>query len=264
MSARIATLALALACMAAAHSAYSAPAAPPVGSLPSGDGATDATYTSYGIGPHMMDDAITTHLDLEKLEFAHDRDARNGLRWDGEFWAGTDRDKLWLKSEGEHEGGDTAGRAEAYWSHAVSPFWDLQLGARRDFGGGPARTWMGVGVEGTAPYGIETELTAYVGASGRTALALKAQYDLLLTQRLILTPELEANAYGRNDARRDIGSGLSDATLSLRLRYEITREVAPYIGVSFGRKFGDTARYAQADGDSRSDRALLAGVRIRF
>jgi copper resistance protein B len=236
----------------------------PVGPLPTSDGSTQQTYSSYGIAPHMMDDALTTHLDLEELEFTHDRGEQNGLHWDGEFWVGTDRNKLWLKSEGDRAGGDTSGKAEAYWSHAISPFWDLQLGTRRDFGDGPARSWLGIGIEGTAPYGIETELTAYAGTSGRTALALKTQYDLPLTQRLILTPKIEANAYGENDAQRNIGNGLSDASFSLRLRYEIRREIAPYIGVSFGRKFGDTARYAEADGNSRSDRAILAGMRIRF
>nr|WP_235610723.1 copper resistance protein B [Bordetella sp. H567] len=249
---------------ATARAQPAAAPAPPAGTLPTSDGTTSQPYASYGIMPHMMDDAIITHLDIEKLEFMRDRDDRDGLRWDAEFWAGTDRDKLWLKSEGDHARGDTAGRAQAYWSHAISPFWDAQLGARRDFGAGPARTWMGLGLQGTAPYGIETELTVYAGTEGRTALALKATYDLLLTQRLILAPEVEANAYGKDDARRNIGSGLSDATFSLRLRYEVTREVAPYVGVSFGRKFGDTARYAQAEGDSRSDRAILAGVRIRF
>lgn len=238
--------------------------AAPAGALPRSDGAASLPYSAYGIAPHMMDDAVSTHLDMEKLELTHDRGERNGLRWDGEFWAGTDRDKLWLKSEGERAGGDTAGKVEAYWSRAISPFWDAQLGARRDFGGGPAGTWLGVGVQGTAPYGIETELTLYAGASGRTAVSLKARYDLLLTQQLILAPELEANAYGRDDARRGIGSGLSDAAFSLRLRYEITQEFAPYVGLSFGRKFGETARYAEADGDGRSDRAIVAGVRIRF
>lgn len=222
------------------------------------------SYAAYGIAPHMMDDAVTTHLDMRQLEFTHDRDASNGLHWDGDFWVGTDRDKLWLKSEGERTGGATAGKAEAYWSRAVSPFWDAQLGARRDFGAGPARTWLGLGIEGMAPYGIDTELTLYAGASGRTALALKARYDLPLTQQLVLAPEIEANAYGKSDADRRLGSGLSDATLSLRLRYTLTGAIAPYVGVSFGRRFGDTARYAELEGESRSTRAILAGVRVRF
>lgn len=239
-------------------------AAPAVGSLPSSDGATEQRYSHYGIHPHMMDNVITSHLLFDKLGVAYDRNQQTGLQWDGQFWIGRDLNKLWIKSEGERLNGNSDGKVEVFWNRTVSPFWDLQLGARRDFGTGPKRNWAAFGVQGVAPYNIETEITGYVGSSGRTALALKLEYDLLITQRLIFTPEIEANAYGKNDPARGIGSGLSDASLSLRLRYEVTREFAPYIGVSFGRKFGKTASYASAEGESRSDRSILAGVRIWF
>ena len=184
---------------------------------------------------------------------------------DGRFWFGTATDRLLIKSEGEREnGGGSGGKVEAFWSHAVSPFWDLQLGARRDIGSGPKRNWAAIGIEGVLPYNIELEATGYAGSSGRTALALKAEYDLLLTQRLIFTPELEASLYGKDDPERGIGSGLSDGSLSLRLRYEVTREFAPYIGVSFERKVGQTARYASDAGASRSQTAIMAGVRFWF
>ena len=237
---------------------------PAVGTLPTSDGTTDRRYSAYDIHPHMMDDMITSHLLFDKLGVAYDRDGETGLQWDGQFWIGRDLNKLWIKSEGDRVNGNTDGKVEAFWSHTFSPYWDFQLGARQDFGTGPKRTWAAFGIQGVAPYNIETEATAYVGGAGRTALALKAEYDLLLTQRLILTPEIEANLYGKDDKARGIGAGLSDASLSLRLRYEVTREVAPYIGVSFGRKFGKTARYASDDGESRSERAILAGVRIWF
>lgn len=237
---------------------------PLIGTLPTSDGTTDKTYSVYGIRPHMMDDMVTRQLMFDKLGVAYGRDGNTGLQWDGQFWIGRDLDKLWIKSEGDRLNGNSDGKVEAFWSHTVSPFWDLQLGARRDFGTGPKRNWAALGIQGVAPYNIETELTGYVGPSGRTALALKAEYDLLLTQRLVLTPEIEASVYGKDDRDRDIGTGLSDATLSLRLRYEVTREIAPYVGVSFGRKFGKTARYASGEGESRSERAILAGVRIWF
>ncbi|MBO1112160.1 copper resistance protein B [Bordetella petrii] len=237
---------------------------PAVGTLPTSDGTTDHRYSAYDIHPHMMDDMITTHLLFDKLGVAYNRDGETGLQWDGQFWIGRDLNKLWIKSEGDRVNGSTDGKLEAFWSHTFSPYWDFQLGARRDFGTGPKRNWAAMGIQGLAPYKFETELTAYVGEAGRTALALKAEYDLLLTQRLILTPEVEASLYGKDDKARGIGAGLSDASLSLRLRYEITREVAPYIGVSFGRKFGKTARYASEDGESRSERTILAGVRIWF
>lgn len=241
------------------------PDSPPVGSLPSSDGAAERGYDSYGIHPHMMDNAPAWQVLFDKFGVSRNRDGQNALQWDGRYWYGTATDRLLLKSEGEREsGGGSQGKFEAFWSHAVSPFWDLQLGARRDIGTGPKRNWAAIGIEAVLPYNIELETTAYVGASGRTALALKAEYDLLLTQRLIFTPELEASLYGKSDPARGVGSGLSSGSLSLRLRYEVTREFAPYIGVSFDRKFGQTARYASDAGDSRSQTALIAGVRFWF
>lgn len=242
-----------------------APAAPQVGSLPASDGAGERGYDSYGIHPHMMDNAPTWQVLFDKFGLARSRDGQNTQEWDGRFWFGTATDRLLIKSEGEREnGGGSGGKVEAFWSRAVSPFWDLQLGARRDIGSGPKRNWAAIGIEGVLPYNIELEATGYAGSSGRTALALKAEYDLLLTQRLIFTPELEASLYGKDDPERGIGSGLSDGSLSLRLRYEVTREFAPYIGVSFERKFGQTARYASDAGASRSQTAIMAGVRFWF
>ena len=236
-----------------------ASAAPPVGSLPSSDGAGQRGYDSYGIHPHMMDNAASSRLLFDKFGGSRNRDGQNALEWDGRFWWGTATDRLVVKSEGEREsGGGSDAKVEAFWSRAISPFWDLQLGARRDFGAGPKRNWAALGIEGVLPYNIEFETTAYAGPSGRTALAMKAEYDLLLTQRLIFTPELEASAYGRNDPERGIGSGLSKGSLSLRLRYEVTRQFAPYIGVSFDRKFGRTADYASEAGQGRSQAAVLA------
>lgn len=247
------------------HGAAPATSAPPVGSLPSSDGAGERDYDSYGIHPHMMDNAPAWQVLFDKFGVSRNRDGQNALEWDGRYWFGTATDRLVIKSEGEREsGGGSDGKVEAFWSHAVSPFWDLQLGARRDIGTGPKRNWAAIGIEGVLPYNIELETTAYVGASGRTALALKAEYDLLLTQRLIFTPELEASLYGKSDRERGIGSGLSSGSLSLRLRYEVTREFAPYVGVSFERKFGQTAQYASDAGASRSQTAVIAGVRFWF
>ncbi len=239
--------------------------APPIGSLPSSDGAAPRGYDSYGIHPHMMDNTATWQLLFDKFGGSRNRGGQNALEWDGRFWFGTATNRLVIKSEGEREsGGGSDAKVEAFWSHAISPFWDLQVGARRDVGTGPKRNWAAVGIEGVLPYNIELETTAYAGPSGRTALAMKAEYDLLLTQRLIFTPELEASAYGRNDPARGIGSGLSKGSLSLRLRYDITREFAPYVGVSFERKFGRTANYASDAGESRSQTAVIAGVRFWF
>ena len=230
------------------HGAASSPAAPPVGSLPSSDGTDARGYDNYGIRPHMMmmDNMPAAQLLLERFGWSRNRDGQNAREWEGRFWYGTATNRLTIKSEGEAENanGGSSGRVEALWSHAITPFWDLQLGARRDFGTGPKRNWAAFGIEGMLPYRIELEATGYVGPSGRTALGLKAEYDLLLTQRLVFTPELEASLYGKSDSERGIGSGLSSGSLSLRLRYEVTRQFAPYVGVSFERKFGQTADYA--------------------
>lgn len=250
-----------------AEANHDAPAAdaPPVGSLPASDGEGPRGYDSYGIHPHMMDNAPTWQVLFDKFGASRNRNGQNALEWDGRFWFGTATDRLLVKSEGEREsGGGSDGKVEAFWSHAISPFWNLQLGARRDIGAGPKRNWAAVGVEGLLPYNVELTATAYAGPSGRSALALKAEYDLLLTQRLIFTPELQASVYGKNDPQRGIGSGLSQGSLSLRLRYEVTREFAPYVGVSFERKFGQTASYASDAGESRSQAAVIAGVRFWF
>ncbi len=250
------------------HGAAPSPAAPPVGSLPSSDGSDARGYDTYGIRPHMMmmDNMPAAQLLLERFGWSRNRDGQNAREWEGRFWYGTATNRLTIKSEGEAENanGGSSGRVEALWSHAITPFWDLQLGARRDFGTGPKRNWAAFGIEGMLPYRIELEATGYVGPSGRTALGLKAEYDLLLTQRLVFTPELEASLYGKSDPERGIGSGLSSGSLSLRLRYEVTRQFAPYVGVSFERKFGQTADYASAAGAGRSQTAIMAGIRFWF
>jgi copper resistance protein B len=137
-------------------------------------------------------------------------------------------------------------------------------GIRHDFGTDPSRDWAALGIQGLAPYKFDVEATAYVGPSGRAAVRLKTSYDLLLTQRLILTPEVDANLYTKEDLDRGIGTGLSDTALGLRLRYEIRREFAPYFGVSYVQKYGKTADIARTNGDPAHDLQLVAGVHIWF
>ncbi len=215
-------------------------------------------------GMDMLDNAAIGMLLIDQLEVTHG-DGGSGQRWEMQGWYGNDLDKLWLRSEGERSGGRTADAdLEASWSHAVAPYWDTQLGVRHDFGHGPARDWAAFGIAGLAPYFFETQATLYVGPSRRTAARLRTDYDVLFTQRLILQPELEVNFYGRADLQREIGSGLSDARLGLRLRYEFRRQFAPYVGVSWTRRFGDTAGLARAAGEAVFDHQWVAGVRIWF
>ena len=151
-----------------------------------------------------------------------------------------------------------------FWDHAFASFWDWQAGARHDSGLGAEREWAAFGVRGLAPYWFNVEATAYAGEEGRTAWRLRGEYEVLFTQRVILQPELEVNLYSKDDSRRAVGSGLSDAEFGLRLRYEIRREFAPYVGVVWQRHFGDAARFARLDGRDASDTQIVAGVRFWF
>jgi copper resistance protein B len=135
---------------------------------------------------------------------------------------------------------------------------------RHDTGSGDARNWLALGVQGLAPYWFETEATAYVRAGGAIAARFDVRYEVLFTQRLILEPELGANFYSKNDPQHATGSGLSDLEFGLRLRYEVRRQFAPYVGVSWTRRFGNTARFAQAGGGERSSVSAVAGVRLWF
>ncbi len=215
-------------------------------------------------GMDMRDDAPLGMLLFDRLEYFDGRDS-HGAAFDAQAWYGNDKNRLWLKAEGETGAGRLQDlRVEALWDRPVSAFWDMQAGVRHDAGIGPAHNWAAFGIQGLAPYWFELQATVYVGPSGRTAFRLESEYELLLTQRWILQPRFEANLYSRGDPQRGIGSGLSDATLGLRLRYEITRRFAPYLGVEFERRFGETATLARSKGESAFDSRVVAGVRIWF
>jgi len=150
------------------------------------------------------------------------------------------------------------------YSKAIARYWDFQLGVRHDFKPSPSRSWATIGFKGLAPYFFDIDAAAFIGESGRTALRFEAEYELLLTQRLILTPEIELNIYGQNDPDVGIGAGLSDLEVGLRLRYEIRREFAPYIGINWSRLFGNTADFAKIAGEDTSEAQLVIGFRAWF
>lgn len=223
----------------------------------------------YDYGPmtgmDMHDDPAVGGLLLDRLEYVDARDGGHALVVDGQAWYGRNFDKLWLKFEGEHADGRLQDlRTEALWSHAVASFWDAQLGVRHDFGAGPARTWAAFGIEGLAPYWFETEATFYVGQSGRTAARVAFEYEARFTQRLILQPSLEANFHGQDDPQRGVGSGLSGIEAGLRLRYEIRREFAPYVGLVWQQRFGRSRDFARAHGEPADDLQFVAGFRVWF
>lgn len=201
---------------------------------------------------------------VDRLELNHTRDG-NSTAYDTQAWFGRDYNRLVIKAEGEVAKGKLEeARTELLWGHAIATFWDTQLGVRYDSGEGPDRGWLAFGVQGLAPYWFEVDAAAYVGDNGRTALRLGAEYELLLTQKLVLQPRIELNLYGKSDVERGIGSGLSEAQTGLRLRYEFTRQFAPYIGVERASKFGKTADLARADGEKSGETRWVAGVRFWF
>ena len=213
-------------------------------------------------GMDMADQEPFGMLLLDKFEYA---EKDRSLRLDSEAFYGDDYNKLWLKADGGRANGRLAAtRLEVLWDRIFATYWSTQIGVRRDIGEGPRRNWAAFGVQGLAPYWFDVEATAYVGENGRSAVRAEASYDLLFTQRLILQPNLEINLYGKNDPAREIGSGLSDVDLGLRLRYEIRRQFAPYVGVSWQRKFGKTADYARAAGKDTHDTQFVVGVRVWF
>jgi len=224
----------------------------------------DMSYQQMVALMQMDDTARTGKLLFDQLEWRHTGEG-NAAVWDAEGWYGGDTNKVWLRSEGEHVGGTTQNaRADLLWDHTFARWWSVQAGGRQDFGAGPGRTWAAIGVQGLAPYWFDTEATFYVGEQGRTAVRLKTEYELLFTQRLILQPEGEANLYGKADPARQLGSGLSDLEIGLRLRYEVQREFAPYIGVVWSRQFGGTADRVRESGGDPNDVQFVAGLRAWF
>lgn len=189
------------------------------------------------------------------------------FRWDGEGWIGTNMNKLWVKSEGVvSDGVMSDGDQEFLYDRPIPHmrYFDAQVGIREDLDSGPARTWAAIGIEGLAPYFFEFAPTLYIGKGGAVAGRIDAAYDLLLTQRLIARPQAEFNFYSQDDPARSVGSGLSEIDTGIRLRYEFSRKFAPYIGLAYDGKYGNTATYARQDGESTGDPRLVFGIRAWY
>ncbi|WP_342245442.1 copper resistance protein B [Pseudomonas sp. OTU5201] len=215
--------------------------------------------------PHAMHaGGINSYFLMDQLEY-QDADDASVLSWDASAWIGSDINRLWLRSEGERSNGTTEeAEVQALYGRAVSPWWELVAGVRQDFKPGSPQTWAAFGAQGMPVYGLETKATAYLGESSQSAMRLEAEYDILLTNRLILQPLAEVNLYGRNDHERGVGSGLANTELGLRLRYEIVPQFAPYVGVTWNRNYGNTADFAREEGEDNDEARLVAGVRLWF
>jgi copper resistance protein B len=221
-------------------------------------------FVSSGALAGAEDDPLLFMVLIDKLEYRV-AEGENPWVWDVDAWVGKDLNKAWFKTEGEYRGARTeAAYGEALYSRAIAPYWNLQAGWRRDFRPEPERDWFALGVRGLAPYYFDVDATLYAGGNGTVAGRLNVEYEWLFTQRLILSPELEVNLYGEDDPERGIGSGVSDLELGLRLRYEIRREFAPYIGLNWEKLFGDTADFARDDGEPTDELQFVAGVRAWF
>jgi copper resistance protein B len=216
-------------------------------------------------GDHAVhDDMFQTLVLVDQLEWSHG-DGVHGLGWNAKGWVGGDRHRFWFRTEGDGEAGEIdAGEAHALYGRPIARWWDVVAGVRQEVRPGPARTWAAIGLQGLAPYWFEVEATAYVGAGGRTELRFETEYELLITQRLVLQPRLELNLAGKDDPERGVGAGLSTFDPGLRLRYEIRREFAPYLGVTWPRKVGRTADLAAADGARTAGTRFVAGLRFWF
>ncbi len=217
----------------------------------------------------VSDTATYTYVLADLLDYQWNPDGANSVRWEGAAWIGRDYDKLWMKSEGKKPVGE-AGDAEAQllYSRMVSPFWNFQTGLRVETRPGadvhPVRTSAVVGFEGLAPYRFDLEPVVFFGNDGSVSARISAAYQLHLTQRLVAQPRFEMNATSRRAEEFDLGSGVTDMSLDWRLRYEIRREFAPYVGVVWDQRFADTADIARRRGKPAASVALVTGVRVWF
>lgn len=185
--------------------------------------------------------------------------------YDLQAWISQGYQRVTLKAEGDVEHGALEdSRTELLWGKALAPYWDTQLGVRHDTGAKPDQSWLALGIQGLAPYWFEIDATAYLANGGQTSLRLDAEYDMRLTQKLILQPAAELNLYGKSDIRYGVGRGLSDANVGMRLRYEFTRQFAPYVGVEWNGKYGDSKEFTRAAGEKSSGTRWVAGVRFWF
>lgn len=215
---------------------------------------------------HTMSHGSSLHqfYRLDRLE-TWDADHGTGLHWEAEAWIGTDTDRLWLRSAGEREDGGThAADLEVLYGRSISAWWDVVAGVRHDFKPGDSRSFAAVGVMGLAPQKFEVEATFYAGEGGQTAFVVEAERELLLTNRLVLQPVVEAEFHGKTERERGIGSGLGSIEAGLRLRYEITRRFAPYVGIVHERSFGRTADLQREEGEGTEETKAVIGVRVWF
>ena len=206
---------------------------------------------------------------MDRLEAVNTSEG-NAAAYELKAWYGRTYHRLVFRSGGHVDKSELEdSHSILAWSQAVSPFWNVEYGLRLDQGHAIKgydvnRSWITAGFTGLAPYWFEMNAMLFVGEESRTGFVMEAEYELLITQKLILQPVFELIAYGKEDVERGLGEGLSSASLGLRLRYELWREFAPYLGISMEKFYGDTAKAREfLDGDT-SETTLVVGLRFWF
>ena len=215
------------------------------------------------------DDAVHAFVLVDELEWQGGGSVV-GVSWHANGWIGRDLDRLWFRTKGHADDAHLGGReahpitaeVQALYGRAFSRWWEVVVGVRQDVRPAPAQTWAAFGLQGLAPYWVEVEATGYVSDGGQTALRLRFDCELLWTNRLMLRPMAELDFYGKTNAERVNGAGLSRTDVGFRVRYEIRREVAPYVGVTWHRAFGETADLAQEAWGTEGGIRIVAGVRL--
>lgn len=213
---------------------------------------------------HGEDDPLINKVMIDQLERRSGDDLESQIL-EGSLWIGKDLNKFWLKIDAERMHGDVEElETQLLYSRAFSPYWDIQLGFMKDLKNENGDTWGVIGFLGLAPYSFEVDAALFFNERGQVRYNIKTEYEILFTQKLILAPEINLNVYHKTDTLQRHGSGLSDAQLSLRLRYEVTREFAPYVGINKNRVFGNTATFARQDNEVVSNLEWVVGFRAWF
>lgn len=214
----------------------------------------------------VMDDDLFTLVLVDELEYRA-RDGSDLVVWEGQARVGNDDHKVALKSRGEYDldiDKFEAAEFQLLYMRPFDTFADIEFGLRHDIKPDPDRTYAVLGINGLAPQWFEFDASAFVSNKGDASARLEAEYDILLTQRLVLQPTAELNVALSDDQPTGVGAGINDVELGLRLRYEVAREFAPYVGISWERRFGKTADFARDEGEDTNDLAGVIGVRLFF
>lgn len=223
-----------------------------------------ASVAASNASAHPQDDPLLSMVFFDRVEWlaAEERDV---FVWDLESWTGYDLQKVWLKTDGAvHDGEVEEAQIQLLYGQALAPYWDAQVGWRHDFKPGEEQDWLALSLTGLMPFFFETEVALFADAEGAAAFTFETERELMLTQKWVLAPEIELTAFGQNDELRGQGSGLSTLEVGLRLRYEIRREFAPYVGTIWEKSFGNTADFARTTGEPTQETQWVAGIRAWF